>query len=210
VQRLRALEIPVDEDIPGRYNRATRVISGWIRDPMFLDEEHNPLNLPMEGIVAFSGLVKKYSGDMPARAVLDELLNIGAVALQEDGAITLVTRAYLPSADTRAKLDILGTDVAEMIATISHNLDSMNGDPFFQRKVSYDNVPAEFLEQFRTLSSKESQALLEKLNNWLATRDRDASPGVQGSGRKRVGLGIYYFEEDFENIVPRTSQGDNK
>ena len=44
------------------------------------------------------------------------------------------------------------------------------------------------------MSARESQALLEKLDRWLATHDRDANPGVDGSGRKRAGVGIYYFE----------------
>lgn len=210
VQRLRDLDMPVDEETPGRYNRATRVISGWIRDPLFLDNNNDPLNLPLDGVAAFGSLVKKYSGDMPVRAVLDELLNIGAVVLQEDGTVKLMTRAYLPGADKKAKLDILGADVADLIASINHNLDPKNIHPFFQRKVSYDNVPVEFLEQFKAVSSEESQTLLEKLDKWLAARDRDANPGVQGSGRKRVGLGIYYFEEDLENIPTKALQGDHR
>lgn len=210
VQRLRELDIPIDDDTPGRYNRATRVISGWIRDPLFSDHDNNPLNLPLDGPAAFSSLVKKYSGDMPVRAVLDELLNIGAVSIQEDGTIQLMTRAYLPDADKQAKLDILGADVADLIATINHNLDPKNIRPLFQRKVSYDNIPEEFLEPFKTISAEESQALLEKLNQWLATRDRDVNPGVQGSGRKRVGLGIYYFEEDMENISTQKAEGGDR
>ena len=207
VQKLRDLDIPVDEDTPGRYNRATRVISGWIRDPLFLDNENSPLSLPLDGVAAFGSLVKKYSGDMPVRAVLDELLNIGAVALQDDGSVKLLTRAYLPGADQKAIIDILGADVADLITTINHNLEPKNVAPLFQRKVSYDNIPAEVLEQFKTVSSEESQALLEKLDKWLAIRDRDVSPNVQGSGRKRVGLGIYYFEEDIEIIPTQNISG---
>jgi hypothetical protein len=188
VQKLRDIDIPVDEDTPERYNRATRVISGWIRDPIFSDNDNNPLNLPVDGEISFSSLVKKYSGDMPVRAVLDELINTGAVALQEDGTVKIMHRAYLPSTDKQAKLDILGTDVADLIATIDHNLDPKNLQPFFQRKVSYDNIPVEFLNQFEAISTEEAQKLLEQLDAWLAARDRDVTPVVQGSGRKRVGF----------------------
>jgi hypothetical protein len=210
VQKLRDLDIPNDEDTPGRYNRATRVISGWIRDSLFSDNDNNPLDLPLDGVASFSNLVKKYSGDMPVRAVLDELLNVGAVELQEDGRVKLMTRAYLPGADKKAKIEILGADVADLIVTINHNLEPKNRRPLFQRKVSYDNIPEEFLEQFKKVSSEESQALLEKLDKWLAIRDRDVNPDVEGRGRKRVGLGIYYFEEDRENTPPKTVDGDNR
>lgn len=210
VQKLRDLDIPVDEDTPGRYNRATRVISGWIRDPLFSDNDNNPLELPLDGVASFSSLVKKYSGDMPVRAVLDELLNVGAVELREDGRVKLMTRAYLPGADKTAKLEILGTDVADLISTINHNLEPTNRLLHFQRKVSYDNIPEEFLEQFKRVSSEESQALLEKLDKWLAIRDRDVNPDLKGRGRKRVGLGIYYFEEDMEDTPSKTVTGDDR
>ena len=209
VQKLRDLGIPKDIDTPERYNRATRVIGGWICDPAFLDSGQNPSILPLEGVVSFSSLVKKYSGDMPVRAVLDELRNTDAVALQADGTVKLLIRAYLPTADKQAKLDILGTDVADLIATINHNLELKDGKPLFQRKVSYDNVPAEFLQQFQRYSADESQILLEKLNKWLMARDRDVTPGLQGTGRKRVGLGIYYFEEDLAGLPEKSAdEGD--
>jgi hypothetical protein len=62
-----------------RCNRAARVIGGWLRDARFLDGSGEPLPLAMEGEGAtFSLLVKEFSGDVPAGAVLDELLHVGA------------------------------------------------------------------------------------------------------------------------------------
>lgn len=202
VQRLRQLEVPIEEDAHERYNRATRVISGWIRHPLYADDAGNPLVLPLNGPGAsFGSLVKQFSGDMPVRAVLDELVRVGAVGIQEDGTIKLLARAYLPGADRKAKISILGEDVADLISTINHNLDARHATPLFQRKVSYDNVPAEVLDAFNQVSAGESQALLERLDSWLAARDRDTNPAVQGTGRKRVGLGIYYFEEDLDDSL---------
>ncbi len=199
VQRQRQLEAPEEKDAYERYNRATRVISGWVREPLYTDRQGAPLQLPLSGAKnSFSALVRQFSGDMPVRAVLDELLHVGAVRLAKDGSIKLQARAYLPGADKKAKINILGVDVADLISTINHNLDKDN-TPLFQRKVSYDNVPTEFLDAFKQLSATESQAMLEKLDRWLAARDRDGNPGVRGTGRKRVGLGIYYFEENLDD-----------
>ena len=96
---------------------------------------------------------------------------------------------------------ILGADVSQLIDTISHNVYAEDNEPRFQRKVSYDNLPAEVLVELRTMSASQSQALLEKLDGWLAAHDRDTNPQIDGSGRKRAGLGIYYFEEDFNPEV---------
>ncbi len=186
-------------EVEDRHNRAARVVSGWVRDRRFADAQGAPAALPVEGRTAsFARLVKEYSGDVPARAILDELLNVGAVEQLRDGRIRLLTRAYIPSASKADKLNILGSDVANFIRTIDHNVHDTASEPWFQRKVVYDNLPTEAARDLRALTAEQAQALLEKIDQWLATHDRDTNPEIQGVGRKRAGLGIYYFEEDFE------------
>jgi len=135
--------------------------------------------------------------------VLDELLRVGVVEKLDDGNIRLKSRAYVPESGDADKLNILGTDVADLVDTIDHNLQHGGADPFFQRKVMYDNVPVEALQEFRSLSAVQSQALLERLDKWLSQHDRDTHPGTKGTGRARTGIGIYYFEE---NTTSQTSQ----
>jgi len=175
------------------------VIAGWVRDREFSDAAGDPMALGAEGAGASFGLlVKRYSGDVPARAVLDELLRVGAAERMGDGRIRLLARAYIPSTSDLDKLDILGADVADLIATIDHNLQRGGSDPRFQRKVMYDNVPEESAAEFRALSAAQAQALLEAMDKWLSQHDRDANPSRTGKGRVRAGVGIYYFEENLE------------
>lgn len=182
-----------------RYNRAARVIAGWVRDRDFLDSAGNPLALKQDdGDVSFNLLVRRHSGDVPARAILDELLRVGAVERLEDGRIRLVSRAYIPRTSDLDKLEILGTDAADLIYTIDHNLQHGAADPFFQRKVMYDNLPVEAIGAFRALAAEPAQGLLEKMDQWLSQHDRDVNPSVNGTGRMRAGIGIYYFEENLE------------
>jgi hypothetical protein len=195
VHRLRQPSMPRDREIAERYNRAARVIAGWRREREFLDAEGRPAALPMSGETgSFMSLVRRFSGDMPVRAVLDELRRVGAITELDDGRVELVTRAYIPKTSETDKLHILGTDVAHLIATIDHNLRSDSTEPFFQRKVAYDNLPDEMLPEFRKLSSEEAQVLLEELDRWLAQHDRDMEPDIEGTGRNWAGVGIYYFE----------------
>lgn len=203
ISRIKELAGSDAAEVADRYNRAARVISGWLRDARFSDEGGEPAPLPMEGEGAtFTQLVKEFSGDIPPRAILDELVNVGAVKHLEDGRIRLLARAYIPRDSKADKLGILGTDVAHLIATIDHNVHEQGAEPRFQRKVTYDNLPFEALRQLREMSGAEAQALLEKMDRWMAAHDRDTNPDVRGSGRKRAGLGIYYFEEDFEEDQP--------
>jgi len=186
------------------HNRAASVVSGWIRDPEFTKEsgdsvqntELTPVVLNIEGDGAtFSLLVKRYSGDMPVRAVLDELVRVGVVERVGKDQVKLVARAYVPSHSSPDKLRMLGTDVSDLIATIDHNITDGQTDPMFQRKVMYDNIPVAAVQEFRTLSAVKSQALIEAFDQWLAQHDRDTNPDITGEGRMRTGIGIYYFEE---------------
>lgn len=198
VSRVRQLPKPDDLASSERYNRAARVIAGWRRDPDFLDDKSQPAVLPMtDGGPSVNELVKRYSGDVPARAILDELIRVGAVEQLEDGKFRLLVRAYIPEGSEIDKLNILGTDVGYLISTIDHNMQHDNSSLLFQRKVAYDNLPDEILPRFRASSARKAQTLLEQLDRWLAQHDRDVTPSVEGSGRNQAGIGIYYFEEPY-------------
>ena len=200
VRRIKQLERFSDKEAISRYNRAARVVTGWIRDNRFKDSSGQPKDIPFDqGEVSFSELVKKYSGDVPPRAILDELMDVSAIKMLKNGNIRLLTQAYLPTGDAETTLGILGTDVAHLIDTIDHNIFSPEKERYFQRKVAYDNVPGNSADRFRKLSADKAQQLLVELDRWLAAHDRDATPSVEGSGRKKVGLGIYYIEEDYKN-----------
>lgn len=199
VKRVSELPVPDDQASSERYNRAARVIAGWRRDKAFRNKKGGPADLPVTGLGStFQTLVKNYSGDMPFRAILDELIRVGAAVRTDEGRVHLVARAYLPAGDETMKIHILGTDVAHLITSIQHNLAPDERGPFYQRKVMYDNLPQDVLPAFRKLSTESAQELLEKLDAWLSDRDRDSDPGVNGSGRHIAGLGIYYFEEPYD------------
>ncbi|MBU1192226.1 MAG: hypothetical protein KKE76_10955 [Gammaproteobacteria bacterium] len=196
VARLRVQPQPDEREQSERYNRAARVIGAWLRESVFKTKTGEPAVLPLQGDAAsFTELVHRHSGDIPVRALLDELVRVDAVQLDADGKVRLKNHGYIPHSDTVEKINILGTDVALLLNTINHNLTNADKGPRFQRKVAYDNLPAEVLPIFRELAAEEGQALLEKLNLWLAEHDRDTNPDVSGSGRNRAGIGIYYFEE---------------
>ena len=109
--------------------------------------------------------------------------------------VHLLERAYIPRTDDDAKLDILGTDVADLVSSIDHNLDSEGAAPFFQRKVAYDHLPAEYLPALRGLLAERGQALLEELNADMVRHDADAEgEPVPASERNRAMIGIYYYE----------------
>jgi hypothetical protein len=198
VRRVLAATSEAELDASQWVTCGASVVTGWRRDSRFQDRKGQPAALPFEGeSPTFSELVRRYGiGDAPARAVLDELARVGAVERTKDQRIKLVASAYIPEAASPAALAIFGTDVADLIATIDHNLSSPPGAGYFQRKVAYDNLPEEALDEIRARVEKEANAVLEKLDRTISRHDRDSNPKAGGSGRKRAMIGVYYHEGD--------------
>ncbi|MFT4572709.1 MAG: hypothetical protein ACI91F_003614 [Candidatus Binatia bacterium] len=198
VRRLRKAQTDGSPDpVVAQFNRAARVTTAWVREQAYHRADGSPAALPFDGATpCFSELVRSYSGDMPARAVFDELLRVGAVVENRDGRIELAARGYVPRGDEISKLGILGEDLHTLAATIEHNMDPDVGELWFQRKVAYDNLPAEALEGLRQSAGRRGQKLLEKLDAEISPHDRDMHPDLGGSGRKQIVVGVYYWEGD--------------
>ncbi len=182
-----------------RHNRAARVISTWVREKAFHNKRGQPASLSLENEKnSFASLVKLSGVDIPPRPILDELIRSGTVTRLKNGKLALLSHSYIPTGDDLEKIAMLGTDVRDLIKTINHNLTCEADDAFFQRKTIYDNIPQEKLETLRKKLRKSAQAALEEFDRELAACDRDGNPTVTGTGRKRVGMNLYYFEEDYD------------
>ncbi len=195
VKRLRELEEVDIKQNDERYNRATRVISGWLNHPGFSDDQGNPLSLSLEtDSPSFAELVKQFSGDVTTKTMLDLLMNSHCIEFN-DGKVSLIKRAYLPGTDSSEIALILGVDTAELIETINHNMIADKLHKHFQRKVSTHKLKTDSVDAFKQLCNTRSQVLLEELDQWLSEHETDQDDGHY------VSLGIYYYQP--------TSQGND-
>jgi hypothetical protein len=191
-KRLYVMKDPDAGNTQQRYNRAVRVISGWLNDPAFHTADGRPAQLAVDqGATSFAALVKKYGGDVTTQSMLAVLESAASVQRTERG-IELVQRAYLPGNDSGETLHILGADTAELIGTIDYNLGAEENDRRFQRKVSSYHLRADAVADFRVLAATRSQALLEELDAWLSTHEIEAGRPLESA--RYVSLGIYFFE----------------
>ncbi|MHA7878611.1 MAG: DUF6502 family protein [Saccharospirillum sp.] len=177
--------------------RSSRVVSGWVRDAAFHDASGKPADLPFDGDLSFSQLVKRYSGDMTPRAVLEELLRVGVVAWTntEHTDIRLMKQAFVPAGDDQELLNIASEDASDLLRTLDYNLSARGQAPMFQRTLSYTRIPTERLSAWRDHAGKESQALLEQLDQYLAPLDADVSGQDSTAQTARTGISIFYFED---------------
>lgn len=191
VKRLSELETSEASGNSQKYNRAIRVISGWMNDPRYQTVHGLPGLLPLEGDDAsFASLVKEFSGDIPTRAMLDLLQASGCVDVIED-KVNLVSHAYVPGNDPSDIINILGADANELMNSIIFNMSCDSSQRRFQRKVSNRNLATSHVEAFQKYSSRRSQALLEDLDHWLSEHEAES-----GEDSEYVSLGIYFYQDE--------------
>jgi len=177
-------------------NRVARVVSGWLRDADFCDENDKPKSIPLKGASgSFEQLVGRYGGDITHGAILEELQRVGAVKLKANQTVELVHHTYIPDDNQMQKIDIFSTSVADLITTGVHNVENNKNNARFQRQVIYYTIPESLAEEFIKYSNEKSSDLLLDYNRWLGRKKKRKSP-QPGEATKRLGVGIYYFEND--------------
>lgn len=104
-------------------NHAARILAFWRHDPDFHDNRGQaaPLPIAMEGDHTFNALVRKYGNNTPYRAILDELVRVGAVEVDDTGVARMISMGYVPSNASRELLGVGMQSVADHIRTIDNN-----------------------------------------------------------------------------------------
>jgi hypothetical protein len=181
-------------------NRVTRVLEAWHTDQEYTGAYGLPIELSFEASgsrPSFSTLVKRHSGDMAPRAMLDELLRVNAVEMLPSGFIRVLMRAYIPQSLHPDALERLGTVVKNFVTTYEFNMEhNISGATRFERVVYADNgLPVELMDAFDKLIRDKGFQLLVELDNWFSAQE---SKSEEQSAEQRVntGVGIYHFIEE--------------
>jgi len=178
-----------------RHNRAARVINGWISDEDFsTDGVPRPLRIADE----FNELIARHGGDATPRSILDELRRIGAVERGDDESLSLTVAAYVPRDSDEDMVRIFGDCVADLIETVGYNLSHTPEEQRLQISVVHDNLPDDVISNLELIARDKSMEFLTDMNNYFETQDRDGNPNVQGTGRNRAGIGLYFFRQSLE------------
>ena len=191
-----------DWNVVTNLNRVTRVLVGWHTDPDFTGPYGMPLELPFESSIApsFTDLVRRHSGDMAPRAMLDELLRVRAVDRLSTGAFKVLMRVYTPEPLHPDALQRLGEVVRDFIATVEFNMEKKGVTPGrFERKVfADDGLREDLLPAFEALLRSKGQTLLIELDNWISAQESTSATINKNARRVHTGVGIYHFVGKYE------------
>ena len=180
------------------YSRPARVLTGWYSDPVFQGPYGIPLELPYESseedTPSFTELVRRYSGDMAPRQMLNQLIESGSV-IEIEGRLKAVNRTYLHSQLSEPSIRRLGDVGYRVFSTAAKNIDREEGtERHFDRLVyADDGCTEEVIQLFDEYIKKHGQAFLEELDVWFSSRRELNKPGEE---RKETGLYMVHYVED--------------
>jgi len=182
-----------------RTRRPELVMSAWHSDPEFSDQANGPKPLLFNGPgPSFKKLIDRVGGDIPPRAMLNELIRAGSVV--EDGERLLaVSRSYIPQPNDPEAMLVAGGAIRDLMSTIDHNLSCQNQElRFFERRVYSERLPVVQRDRFRKLAADRGEELLRDLNAWLSEREssRNSATPVYSSEENctRLGVGVFFFD----------------
>jgi hypothetical protein len=198
---------PEETESVSNLSRIGRLIAAWNQDPDFTGPYGLPLGIPFEDqpgseAPSFKELVRRHSGDMSPRAMLDELLRTGLAHIDEDGLIRSSGRTYIPSKLDPAAIERLGKIVGRLANTLDFN--NQVDDPDlgrYERVVITDiGLNEDQYRQFNVYLRAKCQQLLETIDNWLATQEGRLSaysePERLPKKKLMTGIGVFHFLDD--------------
>jgi hypothetical protein len=184
-------------------NRAAKILEAWHSDTRFLGPYGFPRDLLIEGedpSGTFSDLVRENSGDMPVRAMLEELMRVDAARVVEGGEVVRVLkRTYIPTQMTPEMIQIFSQAVRRYIETVDYNLSLQEtSSRRFDRVVYPDpglrviDVPV-FQKEVREYLETVIAEIDYKTSKYQRFDDPDSETTT------RVGVGIYFYQDELED-----------
>ena len=185
------------------YSRPARVLTGWYSDPTFQGPYGIPLELPYEignedESPSFVELVKRYSGDMAPRQMLNQLVESGAV-VEVEGRYKVVSRTFVHSKLSPDLIRRLGNVGYRVFSSAAKNIDRMDeaGGHFDRMVFADDGCTDEVIALFDEFIRSRGQEFLEEIDVWFSSRKELNKPS---DPVHETGLYMVHYVEDEHDL----------
>lgn len=192
------------EALAGRLSRVGRLLTGWHQDSEFTGPYGIPYEVPFDGPPgrrSFCELVRRYTGDVPAPEMLDELKRIGVVLDLGNGYYRVLSRNYIPNAADPAKFHAMSVAFTDLAKTLDQNLKPDEDHKLFERRVwAPGGVTSSDALEFDALVKDRGQQFLESLDDWLTDREGKARK-LEQEPKVRLGVAMYMFVRPEDSVA---------
>lgn len=182
------------------------VLQQWCSRAGYVDAKAQPLPIPMSGVNSLETLARECAGDVPAGAIRVELLRIGAIEELSDGRLRIVRRELVPKDIDERVFTSLAFSLRALATTVAFNTDPNRKKPGrIERFVQSGPLAGDAKAALYHMVRARVTAFTEELDNLFS---RYSSPSQEDGSR--IGVGVYYHEDDAEAVDPSSSWGPLK
>ena len=181
---------------PTNVNLGSKIVSAWLSNCIYMQDGKPKALARLKkdgGNVSFEALCEVVTKDVRARAALDELERVGAVSVDENDMVMLITDAFIPAKGEDEKAYYMGLGVGDHTAAAVHNVLNYQ-PPSFDRVVHYKGLSSESIQEIEQLSRAQGSRLLQEINKRAEKLPSTADTADVKS--KRFTLGVYFYSED--------------
>lgn len=172
------------------------VIARWLSDPAFLDAAGAPRRLSRgaeDERGSFDALVAGVSRDVRPRAVLDELVRLGAVREDEHG-LQLVGSGFAPRQDFEELSRLFAENLGDHAAAAVANLHGERN--FLEQSVFVDEITESSAASLHKASVRAwKDAFRTVMAEAQARYDEDAAGASAEARRHRARFGVYFYTD---------------
>lgn len=191
---LRARKPPRNRELR-QLQRANRVLAGWHNDPDFSSSSGKPIALKIRGNgLSFHTLVRRYGGDVPPRAVLDELKRVGAVLYKTNDTLQPQRRSVELGRKEQTSLKEVAFKLCLLASTLTHNLQRPAAQLFESTAANQAIKVKHYPIAVRQLSMN-AQKFVNATKQYLNRESRRAKAQARSGDRRSLGVGVFIFSE---------------
>jgi hypothetical protein len=190
----------------GEQHPARRVLAAWHDNQRFLATNGDPAVLPIFGRrKSFEKLVAAHSGGIPVRAMLDQLMQISAVEILGNQRVKVRSRVPIFKGMTSSAIANVGERAGDLLGTLKHNLRTAS-TPLFEGTAIVGDVDIGAVPLVRRQIAEQGSAFIDGATSLFSrSRSKRKRSGVTETSQCRVGVTVYYFEDEIATTSARPS-----
>ncbi|MEO8465093.1 MAG: DUF6502 family protein [Gammaproteobacteria bacterium] len=192
VKRLRNVQARYEDDIRIEFGLLNDILERWYTDRKFLDREGRPKPLPMHGRrLSFANLVKACAGDLPAGAVRVELLRFGSAEEDAKGRLQPIRRGIVPHELEDKLITAMVFGLRGLASTVAFNtsVTRLGAATRIERFCLSDSIGEKSIGAMHGVVRERVQLFADQMTDLLAKPERT-------TGGRRIGVGVFYYEDD--------------
>lgn len=205
--------IDTPDEVSATPDRMSKILTIWYEDACYLNDEKQPLDIPIYGTApSFEHLVKLCGGDIAVITVLREFKRSQTISENEAGdQVRVHKRHYVPNYQTNSDKvpELVNPDaisqgssmLVDHINTIFHNLyrEDMGQREKIDLRATNISVRKSDVDEFYRLIDNKGMELLQEVDLWLTQHEvLDDSEESE-----RLGIGLYFIEGQNDSSIQK-------